>query len=109
MSVKSRHLLLLFYRFSIPIYAFLPALQNPKNASEVKVRSSSSKPASHGFLDCLIRLVVAILYILNETKYCFYWGNTVPDVLMMGVGEMEEICLCASMENFIGELPRILN
>jgi hypothetical protein len=60
MSVKSRHLLLLFYKISIPIYAFLPALQNLKIASAGKVLSSSSQPASHGFLDCLVSLVVVI-------------------------------------------------
>jgi hypothetical protein len=58
MSVKSRHLLLLFYKISIPIYAFLPALQNFLDASAVEVRSSFSQPASHGFLDCLVSLVV---------------------------------------------------
>jgi hypothetical protein len=52
-SLKYRHVLLLFYQ--IPI---LPALQNLKHASAVEVRSSSSQPASHGFLDCLVSLVV---------------------------------------------------
>jgi hypothetical protein len=33
MSVKSRHLSLLLYKIFIPIYAFLPALQNLKNAT----------------------------------------------------------------------------
>jgi hypothetical protein len=36
MSVKSRHLLLLLYKISNLIYAFLPALQNLKNASAVR-------------------------------------------------------------------------
>jgi hypothetical protein len=58
MSVKYRHLLLLFYKISIPIYAFLPALQTLKNAPAVEVHSSSSQPASHGFLDCLVSLEV---------------------------------------------------
>jgi hypothetical protein len=31
--VRSRHLLLLFYKISIPIYAFLPGLQNLKGAA----------------------------------------------------------------------------
>jgi hypothetical protein len=58
MSVKSGHLLLLSCKISIPIYTFLPALQNVKNASAVEVRSISLQPASHGFLDCLVSLVV---------------------------------------------------
>jgi hypothetical protein len=37
MSVKSRHHLLLFYKISIPIYAFLPVLQNLKDAFVVEV------------------------------------------------------------------------
>jgi hypothetical protein len=57
-SVKSWHLLLLYYKISIAISAFLPALQNLQDASEVKVRASSLQPASHGFLDCLVSLVV---------------------------------------------------
>jgi hypothetical protein len=39
MSVKYRHLLLLFYKISIPINAFLLALQNLKDTSAVEVRS----------------------------------------------------------------------
>jgi hypothetical protein len=66
MAVKSRHLLLLFYKISIPIYAFLPALQNLKNASAVEVCSSSSQPASHGFLDCLVSLVVVISQVIFQ-------------------------------------------
>jgi hypothetical protein len=57
LSVKSRHLLLLILKIPIPVYAFLLALQNLKDASAVEVRSSSSQPASHGFLDCLVILV----------------------------------------------------
>jgi hypothetical protein len=66
MSVKSRHLLLLFYKISIPIYAFLPALQNRKDASAAEVRSSSSQPASHGFLDCLVILVVVTSQVIFQ-------------------------------------------
>jgi len=47
-SVKSRHLLLFLYKISILIYAFLPALQNFKDASVVEVRPSSLQPASRG-------------------------------------------------------------
>jgi hypothetical protein len=44
MSVKYRHLLLLFfYKLFIPIYAFLPALQYLKNASAIEVRSRPSQ------------------------------------------------------------------
>jgi hypothetical protein len=64
MSVKSKHLLLLLYKISIPIYAFLPALQNLKDASAVEVRSSSSQPASHGFLHCLVSLVVVTSQVI---------------------------------------------
>jgi hypothetical protein len=58
MSVKYRHLLLLLYKISIPIYAFPPASQNLKDASAIEVRSSSSQSASHGFLGGLVSLVV---------------------------------------------------
>jgi hypothetical protein len=66
MSVKSTHLLLLFYKISIPIYAILPALNNLKNASAVEIRSSSSKPASHGFLDCLVSLVMVTSQVIFQ-------------------------------------------
>jgi hypothetical protein len=56
-SVKSKHLSLLFYKIFAPIYAFLPALQNLKYASSIEVRSSSSQPASHGFLNCFVSLL----------------------------------------------------
>jgi hypothetical protein len=51
------YLLLLLCKISILIYASVPALQNFKDTSAVKVRSSSSQPASHGFVDCLFSLV----------------------------------------------------
>jgi hypothetical protein len=66
MSVKSKHLLLLSYKISILIHAFLPALQNLKNASAVEVRSSSSQPASHGFLDCLVSLIVVTSQVIFQ-------------------------------------------
>jgi hypothetical protein len=58
LSVKSRHHSLIFYKISIPIYAFLPALRNPKDASAIEILSTSSQPASHGFLDCSVILVM---------------------------------------------------
>jgi hypothetical protein len=58
MSIKCRHLLLLFYKISIPICVFLSALQNLKNASAVEISSRSSQPASHGFLVCFVSLLV---------------------------------------------------
>jgi hypothetical protein len=64
MSVKSRYILLLFYKISFPVYTFLPALQNLKNASAEEVLSSSSQPASHGFLDCLLSLVVVTSQVI---------------------------------------------
>jgi hypothetical protein len=66
MSVKSRHHLLLLYKISIPIYAFLPALQNLKDASAVEVRSSSLQPASHGFLKCLVSLIVVTSQVIFQ-------------------------------------------
>jgi hypothetical protein len=58
MSIKSWHPLSLLYQISIPIYAFLPALQNLKDVSAIEVRVNSSQTASHGFLECLVSLVV---------------------------------------------------
>jgi hypothetical protein len=67
MPLKSKHRLLLFYKISLYIYAFLLALQDLKNASAViKVRSSSSQPASHGFLDCLVSLVVVTSQVIFQ-------------------------------------------
>jgi hypothetical protein len=66
MSIISRHLLLHFYKISIPIYAFLPALQNIKSVSAVEVRSSSSQTASHGFLDCLVSLLVVTSQVIFQ-------------------------------------------
>jgi hypothetical protein len=43
MSVKPKHLLLLLQKISIPIYVYLPELQDLKNSSAVEVRSSSSQ------------------------------------------------------------------
>jgi len=65
-SVKSRHLLLLFYKIPIPIYAFLPVLQNLTDASAAEVRSRSLQPASHGFLDCLVSLVVVTSQVIFQ-------------------------------------------
>jgi hypothetical protein len=40
------------------IYAFLPLLRYLKNAFAIEVHSSFSEPASYGFLDCLVSLVM---------------------------------------------------
>jgi hypothetical protein len=66
MSIKSRHLLLLLSKISIPICAFLSAFQNLKDASAVEVRSSSSQPASHGFLNCIVSLVVVTSLVIFQ-------------------------------------------
>jgi hypothetical protein len=79
--VKSRHLLLLFYKISIPIYAFLPALQNLKYASMVEVRSSSSQPASHGFLDCLVS---PVMVTSQGPEQVVVWGGQIRTVGWIG-------------------------
>jgi hypothetical protein len=66
MSVKSRLILLLLYKISIPIYAFLPVLLNLKDAPVVEVRSSSSQAASHDFLDGLVSLVVVTSQVIFQ-------------------------------------------
>jgi len=66
MFIKSRYILSIFYKISIPIYAFLPALQNLKNDSAVQVRSSSSQPASHGFLHCFVSLFVVTSQVIFQ-------------------------------------------
>jgi hypothetical protein len=66
MSVKYGHLLLLFYKISNPIYAFLPALLNLNDASAVEVRSSYSQPALHSFQGCLVCLVVVISQVILQ-------------------------------------------
>jgi hypothetical protein len=65
-AVKSRHLLLLFNKISILIYAFLPVLQNLKDASVVEVHSSSLQPASHDLLDCLVSLTVVTSQVIFQ-------------------------------------------
>jgi len=64
MSVKYGHLLLLFYKISNPIYAFLPALLNLNDASAVEVRSSYLQPALHSFLECLLSVVVVTCQVI---------------------------------------------
>jgi hypothetical protein len=49
MSVKFRHILLFSYKVPIPIYAFLSALQDLKNALAIEVHSSSLQPAGTNF------------------------------------------------------------
>jgi hypothetical protein len=66
MSVKYMLLLVLLYKISIPIFAFLPALQNRKHACAVEIRSNSSQPALHGFLDCLVSLVVVTSQVMFQ-------------------------------------------
>jgi hypothetical protein len=66
MSVKSKNLLLLFYKISVPINAFLSALQNLEDFSAVEVRSSSSEPASHGFPDYLVSLIVVTSQVVFQ-------------------------------------------
>jgi hypothetical protein len=65
-SVKSRYLLLLSYKIFNLIYAFLPAVQDLKYPSAVEVLSNSSQPASHGFLDCLVSLVVVTSQVIFQ-------------------------------------------
>jgi hypothetical protein len=85
MSVKSRHLLLHFYKISIPISTFLPALQNLKNAPAVELRSSSSQPASHGFLDCLVSLLVMTSQVIFQgPEQVVVWGDQIRTVRWMG-------------------------
>jgi hypothetical protein len=96
MSVKFRHLLLLFYKIPIPIYAFLPAMQNLKNVSAVEVRSSSSQPASHGFLDCLVSLVVVTSQvILQGSEQVAIRGGQIRTVGW--IGEQFPAVLCTSV------------
>jgi hypothetical protein len=66
MTVKSRNILLLFYKISIRIYALLSALEDLKYASAVEVHSSSSQPASHGFLDSLVSLIVVTYQVISR-------------------------------------------
>jgi hypothetical protein len=69
-------LLLLSYKISIPINAFLPTLQNLKYASAVEVRSSSSQPASHGSLDCLVGLVMVTSQVIFQgPEQVVVWGG----------------------------------
>jgi len=58
--------MLLFYKISVLSCVFLPTLQNLKDASAVEVCSSSSQPASHGFLDCLVSLVVVTSQVIFQ-------------------------------------------
>jgi hypothetical protein len=78
-------LLLLLFKILIPIYGFLPALQNLKDASAVQVRSSSSQPASHGFLDCLVSLVVVTSQVICQgPEQAVVCGGQIRTVRWMG-------------------------
>jgi hypothetical protein len=91
-SLKYRHILLLFYKISIPIYAFLPTSQNLKDASAVEVCSSSSQPASHGFLDCFVSLLVVTSQVIFQ----------VPEQVVVCVGQIRT-------EGWMGEqFPAVL-
>jgi len=95
MSVKSRHLLLLFYKISTLIYAFLPALQNIKDASVVEVCSSSLQPTPHSFLDCISLVVVTSQVFFQEPKPVVVCGGQIQTV-----GWVEEqflAILCSSI------------
>jgi hypothetical protein len=54
-SVKSGHLLLLFYKSFIPSLCISASIAESCIAPAVGVRSRSSQPALHGFLDCLVK------------------------------------------------------
>jgi hypothetical protein len=96
MSIKSRHLLLLFYKISILIYAFLLVLQNLKDASVTEVHSSSLQPALNSFLDCLISLVeVTTQVIFQGPKQVVVWRGQIRTVGWMG--EQFPVILCSSV------------
>jgi hypothetical protein len=82
----------------IPSYAFLPALHNLKDACAVEVRSSSSQPASHGFLDCLVCLVVVTSQVIFQgPEKMVVWGGQIRTK-----GWMEEqfpaiLCSCVTV------------
>jgi hypothetical protein len=100
MLLKSSHLLLLFYKTSIPIYAFLPELQNLKNASAVDFRSSYSQLASHGFLHCLVSFVVVTSQVIfqgpeqvvvrgGQIRNVGWMGEHFPAILFASVSKLE--------------------
>jgi hypothetical protein len=60
------------------MYAFLPALHVVKYASAVEVRSISSQPASHGFLGCLVSLVVVNSQVIFQgPEQVVVWGGQI--------------------------------
>jgi hypothetical protein len=94
--VTSTYLLLLFYKISIPICEFLPALQSLKDASAAEVRSSSSQLASHVFLNCLVSLVVVTSQMmLQGPEQVVVWGGQIGTVGWMG--EQFPDVLCSSV------------
>jgi hypothetical protein len=94
--VKSRCFLLHFYRDFILIYAFLPVWQNIKGASMVKVHCNSSQPPSHGFLDCLISLIMVIFQVnFQGPEQVVVWGGQIQTVGWMG--EQFPAILCSSV------------
>jgi hypothetical protein len=110
-SVKSSHLLLLFYQISIFIYAFLPVLQNLKDAHAVEDCSSSSQPASHCFLDCVNLTVVTSQVIFQGPEQVVVWVGQIRTVWWMG--EQFTAILCFSVTKWgtqweqIFQYPRI--
>jgi hypothetical protein len=66
MSVKPRHLLLLFCKISVPYQCISARVADVKTASAVEVRSSSSQPASHGFMDSPVSLVVVTSEVIFQ-------------------------------------------
>jgi len=56
-----------------------------KNASAVEVRSSCSQPASNGFLDCVVSLVVMISQVIfHGAEQVVVWGGLNPDCRVDG-------------------------
>jgi hypothetical protein len=88
---------IIFYRLSIQICTFLPALQNLKDASAVVVGCSSLQPASHGFLDCFVRLVVVTSQVIFQgPEQVVVWGGQIRSVGWMG--EQFPAVLCSPVK-----------
>jgi len=86
------HLLLLFFKISIPTYAFLPSSQNIKRCPwGTKPIPDPRNQLPHGFLNCLVSLVVMTSQVIFQgpeqvvvwrvqIRTVGWWENCLPAV-----------------------------
>jgi hypothetical protein len=68
MATETGHVLSLFYKISRMIHTFLPAPYKLKDPAVVEICFSTSQPATHGFVDCVIILAVLAFHVIFKAQ-----------------------------------------